>query len=120
MTYHPPLGAQLSTLSQSACNLPPPVLDNTSIDIGEGAEKIGNIFAQNPTLDRRIRAYDVGSGSDSALLKIEKDVLRIKPSADYSSKTEYTVNITSTGPFGANSFRVINVTVTGAGDVGPP
>ena len=96
------------------------VLDNTSIDIGEGAEKIGNISAQNPTLDRRIRAYDVGSGSDSALFKIEKDVLRIKPSADYSGKTEYTVNITSTGPFGANSFRVINVTVTGAGDVGPP
>ena len=96
------------------------VLDNTSIDIGEGAEKIGNISAQNPTLDRRIRAYDVGSGSDSALFKIEKDVMRIKPSADYSGKTEYTVNITSTGPFGANSFRVINVTVTGAGDVGPP
>ena len=96
------------------------VLDNTSIDIGEGAEKIGNISAQNPTLDRRIRAYDMGSGSDSALFKIEKDVLMIKPSADYSGKTEYTVNITSTGPFGANSFRVINVTVTGAGGVGPP
>ena len=43
-----------------------------------------------------------------------------KPSVDYSGKAEYAVNITATGDFGVNNFKVINVTVTGADDAGMP
>ena len=95
------------------------VLDNTSIAISSGAMKIGNIAAQNPIFDRQDITYEIGSGADSALFEIDGDALLIKPSANYSGKTEYAVNITSTGDFGVNNFRVINVTVTGAGDAGP-
>ena len=95
------------------------VLDGTSIDIGSGAKNIGNITAQNPTLDGQNPVYGVGSGGDSALFAIDGDTLLIKPSANYSGKTEYTVNITSTGDFGMNNFRMINVTVTGTGDADP-
>ena len=96
------------------------VLDSTSIDIGGGAMKIGNIAAQNQILDRQHPAYGMGSGADSALFVIDGDDLMTKPSVDYSGKTEYAVNITSTGDFGTNNFRVINVTVTGADDTGMP
>ena len=90
------------------------VLDNASIDIDSGAMKIGNIAAQNQILDRQYPVYGIGSGADSALFVIDRDDLMIKPSVDYSGKTGYAVNITSTGDFGKNNFRVINVTVTGA------
>ena len=92
------------------------VLDNASG--GSGAKKIGNITAQNPILDSQDPTYGIGSGAYSALFEIDGDALLIKPSADYYGKTGYTVNITSTGDFGVNNFRVINVTVTGTGDAG--
>ena len=94
-------------------------IDNTSINIVDGTKIIGNIAAQNFVLDRQDIAYEIGSGADSAYFEIDGDTLLIKPSANYSGKTEYAVNITSTGDFGVNNFRVINVTVTGAGDADP-
>ncbi len=90
------------------------VLDSTSIDIGSGTKSVGNIAAQNPILDWQYPVYGIGSGADSVLFVIDGDDLMIKPSVDYSGKTEYAVNITSTGDFGKNNFRVINVTVIGA------
>ena len=96
------------------------VLDSTSIDIGGGATKIGNIAAQNPILDDQGPAYRMGSGADSDLFVIDGDVLMTKPSVDYSGKAGYAVNVTSTGDFGKNNFRVISVTVTGAGNTGLP
>ena len=90
------------------------ILDDTSIDIGSGAKKIGNITAQNPILGRQYLAYGIGSGADSALFAIDGNTLKIKPSADYSGKTGYAVNVTLAGSFGVNNFQVINVTVTGA------
>ena len=96
------------------------VLDSTSIDIGGGATKIGNIAAQNPFLDSQNPTYRMESGTDSDLFVIDGDVLVTKPSVDYSGKTEYAVNITSTGDFGKNNFKVINVTVTEAGNTGLP
>ena len=116
------------------------VLDNTSIDLSSGAVKIGNIAAQNPILDDQNPAYGVGTGADSDLFVIapeivvtspgggvgtgadsdlfviDGDALMIKSSVDYSGKTEYAVNVTSTGDFGMNNFRMINVIVTGAGN----
>ena len=88
------------------------VLDSTSIDIGSGTKSIGNIAAQNPILDGQNSAYGMGTGADSDLFEIDGDILVTKPSVDYG-KTEYAVNITSTGDFGVNNFRVISVTVTG-------
>ena len=96
------------------------VLDNTSIDVGSGAKKIGDIAAQNPILDSRNPTYGIGTGGDSALFEIDGDTLKIKPFADYSGKTEYAINITSAGGFGMNNFRVVDVTVTGTGDAGLP
>ena len=96
------------------------VLDGTSIDIGGGATKIGNIAAQNPFLDGQNPTYGMGSGADSDLFEIDGDVLETKPSVDYSGRAEYTINITSTGDFGKNNFKVINVTVTGVDDTGMP
>ena len=96
------------------------VLDSTSIDIGGGATKIGNIAAQNPFLDGQNQTYGMGSGADSDLFVIDGNVLVTKPSVDYSGKTGYAVNITSTGDFGKNNFKVINVTVTGVDDTGMP
>ena len=93
-------------------------IDNTSINIVDGTKIIGNIAAQNFVLDRQDITYEIGSGADSALFEIDGDTLLIKPSADYSDKTEYAVNITSTGDFGVSNFRMINVTVTGTGDAG--
>ena len=92
-------------------------LDSTSISVGDGTEVIGNIAAQNWFLDRQDITYEIGSGGDSALFEIDGDALKIKPSADYSGKTEYAVTITSTGGFSRDNFRVINVTVTEAGDI---
>ena len=89
------------------------VLDSTSIDIGSGATKIGNIAAQNPILDSQNPTYGIGTGADSDLFEIYGDILMIKPSVDYG-KAGYAVNVTSTGDFGVNNFRVISVTVTGA------
>ena len=82
------------------------VLDNTSIDISSGARKIGNIATQNPFLDSQNPTYGIGSSGDSALFAIDGDTLRINPSVNYSDKTEYVINITSTGKFGTNNFRV--------------
>ena len=92
-------------------------LDNTSISVGDGTEVIGNIAAQNWFLDLQDITYEIGSSGDSALFEIDGDALKIKPSADYSGKTEYVVTVTSTGGFSINNFRVISVTVTGAGDI---
>ena len=91
------------------------VLDSTSIDIGGGATKIGNIAAQNPFLDGQDPTYGMGSGADSDLFVIDGNVLVTKPSVDYSGRAEYVINITSTGDFGKNNFKMINVMVTGAG-----
>ena len=89
------------------------VLDSTSINIGSGTTNIGSIAAQNPILDGQNPTYGIGTGADSALFEIDGDILMTKPSVDYG-KAEYAVNITSTGDFGVNNFRVISVTVTGA------
>ena len=92
-------------------------LDNNSIDIGNGTGVTGNIATQNSFLGRQDITYEIGFGGDSALFEIDADALKIKPSADYSDKTEYVVTVTSTGGFGRDNFRVINVTVTGADDI---
>ena len=96
------------------------VLDGTSIDIDSGAKKIGSIAAQNPFLDGQNPTYRIRSGADSTLFAIDGDALMIKPSVDYSGKAEYAINITSTGDFGKNNFRVIDVTVTGASNTELP
>ena len=92
------------------------------IDAGSGTVKIGNITVQNSFLDWHKSAYRIGSGADSALFEINGDVLTTKPSVDYSGKTEYAVNITSSGGFsyGTNNFRMINLTATGDCIVGMP
>ena len=87
------------------------LLDGASIDIDDGARTIGNIAAQNQALDNQRPAYGIGSGGDSALFAVNGTAVEIKPSEDYMGKTRYTVNITSTGGFGKNNFRMVDITV---------
>ena len=90
------------------------VLDDTSIYIGNGSKVIGNIATQNQALANQSPIYEMGTGIDSGLFAVNGTALMIKPSEDYSVKTEYTINTTSTGDFGTNNFRMVDITVTGA------
>ena len=96
------------------------VLDDTSTNIGSGSGIIGNIAAQNRALDGQGPTYKIGTGADSALFAVDGTAIKIRPSEDYSGKTEYTVNITSTGDFGTNNFRMVNIAATGSGSASPP
>ena len=96
------------------------VLDDTSTSIGSGSGIIGNIAAQNRALDSQSPTYGIGTGADSALFAVDRTALKIRLSEDYSGKTGYTVNITSTGDFGTNNFRMVNIAVMGSGSAGPP
>ena len=80
------------------------VLDGDAIyDAAEALE----IRAQNQFLDGQNPAYGLGSGGDSDKFEISGDSLGINPAMDYSAKTSYHVNITSTGLFGTDNWRMV-------------
>ena len=79
-----------------------------------------NIAAQNPALDSQNPTYGIGSGADSAFFAVNGVTIVIKPSEDYSGKAQYAVNITLTGDFGTDNFRMVGITATGAGNAHPP
>ena len=93
------------------------VLDNTSVDTD--TDVVGTIMAQNAALARQHPIYEIGSGVDSDLFEIDDTVLKTKPLIGYSGKTEYAVNITSTGWFGTANSRIVDVTVMSAGGIEP-
>ena len=88
------------------------VLNNTSIRVSDASKGVGTISAQNQVLDDQIPTYGLDTGGDSDLFVITGDVLRLNPTVDYSDKTGYSVNITSTGDFGTGNHRVYGITVT--------
>ena len=85
------------------------VLDNTEIRAGNTSGVVGTISAQNQYLDDQTPTYGIGTGGDSDTFEIVSGShLNMNVS---STKPLYTVNITSTGGFGANNHRVYSVTV---------
>ena len=85
------------------------VLDDTTIS---DAAKTLAIRAQNGKLDGQNPVYGLGDGGDSDMFAISSNSLGLKSGTDYSAKTEYMVNVTSTGSFGTNNWRMVDVTVT--------
>ena len=92
------------------------VLDDTAISDMTGTLAIR---AQNDVLDGQNPTYALGSNEDSDLFVITGSSLGLKPSEDYSAKTSYGVNITSTGSFGTNNWRMVDVTVAGIDSAAP-
>ena len=86
------------------------VLDDTVIF---NATETLAIRAQNSWLDSRNPTYGLGTGGDSDLFVITGSTLGRNSTVDYSGKTGYSVNITSTGDFGTGNHRVYDITVTG-------
>ncbi len=86
------------------------VLDDTVIF---NATETLAIRAQNSWLDNRNPTYGLGTGGDSDLFVITGDILGRNSTVDYSGKTGYSVNITSTGDFGTSNYRIYDITVTG-------
>ena len=85
------------------------VLDDTTIS---DAAKTLAIRAQNGKLDDQNPVYGLGDGGDSDMFAISSNSLGLKSGTDYSAKTEYMVNVTSTGSFGTNNWRMVDVTVS--------
>ena len=84
------------------------VLDDDAIS--DSAETLG-IRAQNTFLDGQGPTYGLGTGGDSDKFVISGGSLGIKPAEDYSGQPSYRVNVTSTGGFGTDNHRTVDVTV---------
>ena len=84
------------------------VLDDAAIS---GATEMLAIRAQNPTLDDQNPAYSLGDDGDSGLFVVSGRTLGLNSTVDYSGKTAYSVNITSTGAFGTGNYRMVDITV---------
>ena len=87
------------------------VLNNTSIRADDTSNVVGTISAQNQALDDQNPTYGLGAGGDSDLFVITGSTLNLNPTADYSNRIWYSVNITSTGDFGTGNHRVYGITV---------
>ncbi len=89
------------------------VLDNDFIDLRDAdTTTIGVISPQNSALAGQNGAYGIGQNHDSDMFEINGTSLDIKADADYTAKTDYTINITSTHPYGTDNHHLVDVTVT--------
>ena len=84
------------------------VLDDTVIDYDGAPGIVGSVSAQNSVLDGQNPTYSLGSGGDSDSFEMDGNnlVLNVVP-----VKSLYTVNILSTGDFGTDNSRMMNITV---------
>ena len=87
-------------------------LDGTSIDDDGAAKTVGNISALNSFLGGQDPTYGIGSGGDSELFELDGTSLKLKTIPNHLMKESYTVNITSTGTFGTNNFRIFDIAVS--------
>ena len=91
------------------------VLDDTVIEGDNATGTVGRIAAQNSFLGAQNPAYGIGSGMDSASFEMDGASLRLKAVSDRLTKDLYTVNVTSSGGFGTNNFRILEVSVEVSG-----
>ena len=95
------------------------VLNNTSVDLADSTT-IGTISPQNAWLANQSGAYGIGTGHDSGLFRIDGASLKVKENTDYTARTDYAVNITSTYPWGENNHLLVDVTVSNSSHVPRP
>ena len=91
------------------------VLDDTVIEGDSATGTVGIIAAQNSFLGAQNPAYGIGSGVDSASFEMDGASLRLKAVSDRLTGDSYTVNVTSSGGFGTNNFRILEVSVKVSG-----
>ena len=91
------------------------VLDNTVIEGDNATGTVGRVAAQNSFLRAQNLAYGIGSGGDSASFEMDGASLRLNSVLDGSTKNSYTVNVTSSGGFGTNNFRILEISVEANG-----
>ncbi len=88
------------------------VLDDAAIEYGDSAGIVGSISAQNPVLDGQNPVYSIGSGGDSSSFEIDGTSLVLKTPQIRPAGNTYVVEILSTGDFGTDNSRMINITMT--------
>ena len=89
-------------------------LDSTEIDLDGDGRVVGAISVQNSYLDRHSPTYGIGEGADSDLFVVNSTGKTLELNTDANPPFGvYEANITSTGSFGTDNHRVLNVTVTG-------
>ena len=89
-------------------------LDSTEIDLDGDGRVVGAISVQNSYLDRHSPTYGIGDGTYSDLFVVNSTGKTLELNTDANPPFGvYEANITSTGSFGTDNHRVLNVTVTG-------
>ena len=91
------------------------VLDDAVIEGDNATGTVGRIAAQNSFLGAQNLAYGIGSGVDSASFEMDGTSLRLKAVSDRLTGDSYTVNVTSSGGFGTNNFRILEVSIKVSG-----
>ena len=86
-------------------------LDDTSIDDGDATRTVGNISAQNSFLGGQSLRYSIAPGGDGNAFEIDGTVLKLKSTPNYTSKSSYTVTISSTGAFGTSNSETFKIRV---------
>ena len=90
-------------------------LDSTEIDLDGDGRVVGAISAQNGVLDRQSPMYGIGEGADSDLFVVNSTDKTLELNTDASPPFGvYKANITSTGTFGTDNHRVLDITVRGS------
>ena len=89
------------------------VLDDAAIDRSDIPGEVGRIAAQNPFLDGQNPTYRVGTGGDSAHFKIDGDILKMESAPD-GHAGPYSVTVTSTGAYGSENSRTLEISVAEA------
>ncbi len=89
----------------------------TTINSDDAPGVVAGILAQNTFLDRQNPVYGIGTGGDSASFSMNGTNLVLDAVPD---KPTYTVNVTSTGDFGASNHLILDISVTGLSSNSPP
>ena len=86
------------------------VPDGTTVDTSEVPGTVATISAQNAFMDNQNPTYGMGTGDDSDSFSINGTNLVMDT---VPNKRAYIVNVTSTGHFGDNNHRILEISVTG-------
>ena len=88
------------------------VLDDATARYGNTSVTVGSIAAQNAFLDGQNLSYLVGTGGDSGSFELRgTDLILNSPAAPSVTKNSYTVNVTSTGEFGTDNSKILDITI---------
>ena len=87
------------------------VLGDHSIDDGDASRIVTSISAQNAFLDDQSLRYSIAPGGDGNAFEIDGTVLKLKSTPNYTSKSSYTVTISSTGGFGTSNSETFEIRV---------